>query len=127
MNELFTQALTYIFKAIILALTGLITFYIKTVLIPWMKDKQIYAIVTRFVQAAEKLAETGELTTGGEKKEYVIQLLKSKNIEVTPEIEALIESAVEELDWMKTEVTTTLIGTTGEAARESEADGGLAP
>lgn len=71
----------------------------------------------RFVHAAEKLAEAGDLTSGPDKRGYVIRLLRSKNIEVTPEIEALIEFAVEELDWMKGETFTTLIeGETDETA-----------
>lgn len=124
MNELLTQALAYLFKAIILALTGVITFYIKTVLVPWLKDKQIYTTVQRFVQAAEKLAKAGDLASGPDKKGYVIRLLRSKNIEVTPEIEALIESAVEELDWMKGETFTTLIeGETDETAAPGSEDG----
>lgn len=124
MNELLTQTLAYFFKAIILALTGVITFYIKTVLVPWLQDKQIYTTVQRFVQAAEKLAEAGDLTTGPDKKSYVIRLLQSKNIEVTPEIEALIESAVEELDWMKGETFTTLIGEPDETASATDDAGG---
>ena len=124
MNEILTQALAYLFKAIILALTGVITFYIKTALVPWLKDKQIYTTVQRFVQAAEKLAAAGELGPGPDKKNYVIHLLRSKNIEVTPEIEALIESAVEELDWMKGETLSTIIGEEDETVTDDDADSG---
>lgn len=114
MSEAITQALTYLIQAIIVAITGVITYYIKTVLVPWLEDKQLYTTVQRYVQAAEKLAEAGGLNTG--KKEYVAKLLQSKGIEVTPEIEALIESAVKELDWMKNETLTTIIGQVDETA-----------
>lgn len=109
MNEIITQALAYIFKAIILALSGVVTFYIKTVLVPWLQDRQLYTTVQRYVQAAEKVASTnGE--KGKWKKAYVVKLLLEKGIKVTPEIEALIESATEELDWMQGEVYTSIIG-----------------
>lgn len=114
MTEAITQALTYLIQAIIVAITGIVTYYIKTVLVPWLEDKQLYTTVQRYVQAAEKLAEAGGLNTG--KKEYVVKLLQGKGIEITPEIEALIESAVEELDWMKNETLTTIIGQADEAA-----------
>lgn len=124
MAEVLTQALAYLFQAIIIAITGVITFYIKTVLVPWLQDKQLYTTVQRYVQAAEKLAEAGDLVSGS-KKGYVIYLLQSKGIEVTPEIEALIESAVEELDWMKGELVTTLIdGQANETAAPASEDAG---
>ncbi len=94
MNEIFTLALSYIIKALFLILSVVLTFYIKTKIIPWLEDRQLYATVKRYVQAAEKLASTGKITTSGAKKNYVITLLESKGIACGPEIHALIESAV---------------------------------
>ncbi len=51
----------------------------------------------KFVQAAEKLAETGVLERG-DKKEYVVGLLEQKGYHINAETEAFIESAVKELD-----------------------------
>ncbi len=68
MNEIFTLALSYIIKALFLILSVVLTFYIKTKIIPWLEDRQLYATVKRYVQAAEKLASTGKITTSGAKK-----------------------------------------------------------
>ena len=109
-NEIITLAVSYVIKALFLILSGVLTFYIKTKVIPWLEDRQLYATVKRYVQAAEKLASTGKLSTGAAKKEYVINLLESKGIECGPEIHALIESAVEEIDQLKESVISTFIG-----------------
>jgi len=119
MNEIITQAAAYLIKALFLLLTGVLTYYVKTKIIPWLEDRQLYATVKRYVQAAEKLASTGKLTSSGAKKNYVITLLESKGIECGPEIHALIESAVEELDQLKDSIVTALIeGQTEETIAE---------
>lgn len=97
MNEIILQALSGFAEVAIVAAVGIATYYIKTAIIPWLKDKQIYSTVKKFVQAAEKLGDVGTIDKA-EKKAYVISLLESKGIKVTREIEALIESAVLELD-----------------------------
>lgn len=105
MKELIMQALVYVLEIALLALIGVITHYVKTALIPWLKDKQLYTTVQRFVQAAEKLSASGVIGSGDDKKDLVVRLLQEKGIEYTQEVNALIESAVEELDWMKGEIT----------------------
>ena len=54
-------------------------------------------IIKNFVQAVEKMAETGIIAKES-KKEKVIELLEEKGIVVDATVEALIESAVKELD-----------------------------
>lgn len=71
--------------------------YIKSDLIPWLKEKRVYAIVKNFVQAVEKLAESGVIEKQA-KKEKVIELLESKGIVVDATVDAFIESCVKELD-----------------------------
>ena len=71
--------------------------YIKSDLIPWLKEKRVYAIVKNFVQAVEKMAESGVIAKQ-DKKAKVIELLESKGIIVNATTEAFIESAVKELD-----------------------------
>lgn len=78
-------------------LTAVVIPWIKGSAIPWMKEKQLYGLVTKFVHAAEKLAETGAIDRSA-KKDYVVSLLKGKGYEITDETEAFIESAVKELD-----------------------------
>ncbi len=71
--------------------------YIKTDLIPWLKEKRLYDIVKGFVQAAEKMAESGAIEKS-DKKNFVIGLLEGKGIVVNETVEAFIESCVKELD-----------------------------
>lgn len=87
---------------IVLAIISIIVSYyiipsIKDDLIPFLKEKRIYSTVKKFVQAAEKLAESGVIQKI-DKKKYVIDLLKENGITITPTLDAFIESAVEELD-----------------------------
>ena len=71
--------------------------WLKRTVVPWLKEKHLYDVIKKFVEAAEKMAEAGTLPKS-EKKQYVIALLKAKGITVTPEIDASIEAAVQELD-----------------------------
>lgn len=73
------------------------------VVYPWLKQQRLYGTITKFVQAAEKLADAGTIPKA-EKKAFVIEKLKEKGIKITSEVEVFIESAVEELDWMVGEI-----------------------
>lgn len=70
---------------------------IKNDLVPWLKEKHLHNIVKNFVQAAEKLAESGAISKES-KKDKVIELLESKGITVDDTVNAFIESCVKELD-----------------------------
>lgn len=70
---------------------------IKSDLVPWLKEKHLYNTIKSFVQAAEKLAESGVITKES-KKEKVVELLESKGIVIDTTIDAFIESCVKELD-----------------------------
>lgn len=70
---------------------------IKTELKPWLEEKRIYNMVKKFVEAAEKLEESGVIEKL-DKKAKVIELLELKGIVVTPDVDAFIEAAVKELD-----------------------------
>lgn len=97
MREIILQAISGFAEVAIVAAIGIATYYIKTAVIPWLKEKHLYDTVKKFVQAAEKLGDVGTIPKD-RKKAYVIQLLEGKGIVVTSEIDALIESAVKELD-----------------------------
>lgn len=77
-------------KIVFLVLGTLVTVYV----VPWLKEKGLYDIVKKMVQGAEKWSETMDI----DKKEWVIERLEARGIEVTDYVEALIESACEELD-----------------------------
>lgn len=76
---------------------GIVIPWIKTEMVPFLKEKRLYNIVSIGVNAAEKLAEGTEMS-GFDKKQYVIRYLTSKGIVITEEVEAFIESACHDLD-----------------------------
>ena len=87
---------------IVIAVISIIISYhvipaIKNNLIPFLKEKRLLNIVKGFVKGVEKMAESGIIEKCN-KKEKVIELLKSKDIAITPEVDALIEASVKELD-----------------------------
>ena len=102
MSEIIKSIVTeHLLETIIGIISIIVSYYvipiIKTNLVVWLKDKQVYDIVKKFVQAAEKLAEAGMIAKV-DKKEYVISLLKEQGIKVDAKVEAFIESAVKEID-----------------------------
>lgn len=77
-------------KIVFLVLGTVVTVYV----VPWLKEKGLYDIVKRMVQGAEKWSESCDI----DKKEWVIERLEARGIKVNAYVEALIESACEELD-----------------------------
>jgi len=71
--------------------------WVKNFAIPWLKEKQLYGIVQRLVRAAEKMGDAG-IISKEDKLNYVAGLLERYGVVVTPEVRALIESAVGTLD-----------------------------
>ena len=96
-DEIFSCVLKLVCIGISAVFTYLFVPWIKNTLIPWMNERRIYAKVKRFVQAAEKMAASGEINKDI-KKSLVKTLLHKSGIIVTDEVDAMIESAVEELD-----------------------------
>jgi hypothetical protein len=92
---------------------------IKDTLVPWLKEKRLYAQVRRFVRAAEKLGATGAIDKAT-KKAYVTSLLQKKGITVTDEVDAMIEAAVEELDEVGAEIVGILGGDDDGESTEGE-------
>ena len=100
--KMFMEALLPYFFEIIIAIISLVVARyvipcIKNDLVPWLKEKRLYNIVKSFVQAAEKLAESGVIEKC-DKKAKVIELLEKNRIVVDDVIEGFIEAAVKELD-----------------------------
>lgn len=79
------------------AFTALVIPWLKKTGLPWLKEKRLYSIVKKFVEAAEKQAEAGTIDKAA-KKRFVVELLEANGITVTPEVDAFIEAAVKELD-----------------------------
>ena len=93
--------------------------YIKDDMIPWLKEKRLHNIITRFVQAAEKLAESGVIEKC-DKKAKVIELLEKNGITVTETIDSFIESAVKELDLITSTIYDGIIVEPEETQEEPE-------
>lgn len=102
MTEMIINAVTENVLDIVVAIISIVVSVyliplIKNDLKPWLEEKRIYGLVQKFVEAAEKLAESGVIQKV-DKKAKVIKLLESKGIVVTDQVEAFIESAVKQLD-----------------------------
>lgn len=97
MNSILPYILEIILTIISLVVSYYFIPYIKNDLIPLLKEKRLYNIVKSFVQAVEKLAESGVIAKV-DKKAKVIELLESNGITVNATVDAFIESCVKELD-----------------------------
>lgn len=103
LEEIWKLLLPNILEIIWIIISLIISRYIipciKTDLIPWLKEKHLYGDVKKFVQAVEKLAESG-IIQKADKKQKVIELLTNKGIKVDESVDILIESCVKELDML---------------------------
>ena len=101
LEEILKLILPNILEIIITIISILIARYvvpcIKNDIVPWLKEKRLNNIIKSFVQAVEKMAESGVITKES-KKQKVIELLEAKGIVVDETISMFIESAVKELD-----------------------------
>lgn len=96
-NAVTENALDIVIAVISIVVSVYLIPLIKNELKPWLEEKRIYGLVQKFVEAAEKLAESG-IIPKVDKKAKVIELLEEQGITVTPQVEAFIESAVKQLD-----------------------------
>ena len=100
-KEILDIVLSNVFDIVIAVLALVVGRYliplIKTELKPWLEEKRIYNLVRKFVEAAEKLSETGVIQKV-DKKDYVLKLLTENGVPLNPTIEAFVESAVKQLD-----------------------------
>lgn len=101
MEEILNIILSNVFEIIIGVLSIVIAKYIlpliQTELKPWLEEKRVFNLASTFVEAAEKLAETGVLKKT-DKKEYVLNLLEQNGVVITETISAFVEAAVKQLD-----------------------------
>ncbi len=89
--------LEIILAAISLAVSRYVIPFIKNDFIPWLKEKRMYNVVKNFVQAVEKMAESGVIEKV-DKKNKVVELLAKNGIVVDEIVDTFIESCVKELD-----------------------------
>lgn len=125
MTEFFGEIASGVLQ-IVTALIGIVVSvvivpWLKNSGIPWLKEKRLYSLCTKFTKAAHKLAETGVIDKAT-KLEYVVGLLTNKGIKVTPEVRAFIEGAVEELDLALDNGFEVIVDTLEDAGDEDDAD-----
>jgi len=115
--------LDVLIPAIIRIIGAGIICFASTIVIPWLKERRIWYYVVRFVDAADKLAETGEIEKGEAKFDYVVECLENAGVKVDSTVEAWIEAAVREADIaadkIKEAVKTTAKTTTKSTCRKS--------
>lgn len=101
MEVVFGGIVDNLFEIAIACISLVVSYYIipciENDLVPWLKEKRLYEITKRFVNAAEKMASSG-LIDKKCKKDTVIKLLQSNGIVVDDTLNAFIESACKELD-----------------------------
>ena len=96
-SEVASAALKLVLALATALISAVLVPYLKTVVVPWLQEKRVYNLCVKFVRAAEKMAETSQISKE-DKKEFVIRMLKSRGVQVTPDVDAFIESAVGSLD-----------------------------
>lgn len=72
-------------------------------ILPWLKQQVWYSAIKWLVNAAEKLAESGQISKDY-KKRYVLRLMQLLKIPVNDFTSALIEAAVKELDMLEDKI-----------------------
>ena len=97
MTIIYEQIIKLIFSILAMLFSAVILPWLVSTALPWLKEKRLYSIIFKYVEAAEKKAHSG-IIPKEDKKRFVKSLLEGKGIEVTAEIDALIEAAVTELD-----------------------------
>ena len=102
-------ALRLVLLGVLCVFTKIIFPFISKTVIPYLEEKHLMNIVRVLVGSAEKQGETGAIAKEN-KKAYVITLLKKKGIPITPMVEDMIESAVEELDLLGVQFNDLIMG-----------------
>ena len=110
LNAILPNILEIITTIISLVVAYYVIPYIRSELIPWLKEQRVYNIIRNFVQAVEKMAESGMIEKA-DKKQKVIELLARNGIAINATIDAFIESCVKELDMIASVVSEEIIGT----------------
>lgn len=119
MDSILPNILEIIITIISLVVARYVVPYIKSDLIPWLKEKRVHSIIKSFVQAVEKLAESGVIDKSA-KKNKVVELLEKNGIVVDETIDAFIESCVKELDLVTSVFYEGIMATTEENCMEVE-------
>ena len=98
-----TTEITQIIPLAVKLVFAIIGVLLLRYILPWIKQQVWYSAIKWLVNAAEKLAESGQISKDYKKK-YVIRLMQLLKIPVNDFTSALIEAAVKELDMLEDEI-----------------------
>ena len=98
-----TTEITQIIPLAVKLVFAILGVLLLTYIIPWLKQQVWYSSIKWLVNAAEKLAESGQISKDYKKK-YVLRLMQLLKIPVNDFTSALIEAAVKELDMLEDKI-----------------------
>ncbi len=98
-----TTEITQIIPLAVKLVFAIIGVLLLRYILPWIKQQVWYSAIKWLVNAAEKLAESGQISKDYKKK-YVIRLMQLLRIPVNDFTSALIEAAVKELDMLEEKI-----------------------
>lgn len=98
-----TTEITQIIPLAVKLVFAVIGVLLLTYILPWLKQQVWYSAIKWLVNAAEKLAESGQISKDYKKK-YVLRLMQLLRIPVNDVTSALIEAAVKELDMLEDKI-----------------------
>ena len=98
-----TTEITQIIPLAVKLVFAIISVLLLRYILPWIKQQVWYSAIKWLVNAAEKLAESGQISKDYKKK-YVLRLMQMLRIPVNEFTSALIEAAVKELDMLEDKI-----------------------
>lgn len=98
-----TTEITQIIPLAVKLVFSIIGVLLLRYILPWIKQQVWYSAIKWLVNAAEKLAESGQISKDYKKK-YVLRLMQMLRIPVNDFTSALIEAAVKELDMLEDKI-----------------------
>lgn len=98
-----TTEITQIIPLAVKLVFAIIGVLLLRYILPWIKQQVWYSAIKWLVNAAEKLAESGQISKDY-KKQYVLRLMQLLKIPVNDFTSALIEAAVKELDMLEDKI-----------------------
>lgn len=98
-----TTEITQIIPLAVKLVFAIIGVLLLRYILPWIKQQVWYSAIKWLVNAAEKLAESGQISAASKKK-YVLRLMQMLRIPVNEFTSALIEAAVKELDMLEDKI-----------------------
>ena len=98
-----TTEITQIIPLAVKLVFAIIGVLLLRYILPWIKQQVWYSAIKWLVNAAEKLAESGQISKDY-KKRYVLRLMQLLKIPVNDFTSALIEAAVKEFDMLEDKI-----------------------